>query len=361
MVNAVFIDYMGTTVDERSLEMAEIVRRICKNSSLHDPKQVQRFILDIRRRYEADGCLDACLTQDEIVDRLISDMAAQIGLPYMEQALQHNGLTPARVISADAARACKPHREIFDEALRVSGCTPNEVVHIGDSYDTDVVGAHGTGIRPVLLLRGRVRPHDNVDAADNLEQALEPAGMTYVMVYGEALAALYAEASQGCRSENILAEDHLAELFLSIADRYGCEDEKRVYYEVCHQKEGSGDPLSKFICEKVFNIRRDRDLFREYKTLKDQLDDCHQALEEKMRGLLYCACSEGSQRFPGRRLLPGHRLHSHHSPCRPERYTPGGKGYCWQQRVFPAQRQVPKSPQRISVWHLIAGFHSAEL
>ena len=35
MVKAVFIDYMGTTVDEHSPEMAEIVHRICKNSSIH--------------------------------------------------------------------------------------------------------------------------------------------------------------------------------------------------------------------------------------------------------------------------------------------------------------------------------------
>ena len=216
MVKAVFIDYMGTTVDEHSAEMSEIVRRICKNSSLHDPRQVQWFILDNRRRYEADSYLDTYLTQDEIVDRLISDMEDQIGLtdepstlrglirghwvnasvfpdacaffercpvpiyiitniglPYMEQALQHNGLKAAGVISADTARAYKPHREIFDEALRYSGCTPGEVIHIGDSYDTDVVGAHGAGIRPVLLLRGREQRHDGVDAVDGLEQALE--------------------------------------------------------------------------------------------------------------------------------------------------------------------------------------------
>ena len=76
MINAIFIDYMGTTVDERSPEMAEIVRRICKNSAVHDPEQVQRFILDDRRRYEADSYLDAYLTEDEIVDRLIGDMEA---------------------------------------------------------------------------------------------------------------------------------------------------------------------------------------------------------------------------------------------------------------------------------------------
>ena len=216
MIKAVFIDYMGTTVDEHSPEMSEIVRRICKNSNIHDPKQIQRFILDTRRRYEADSYLDAYLTQDEIVDRLISDMVDQIkltdepsalrelihghwvnapvfpdvriffdrcpvpiyiitnnGLPYMEQALRHNGLRAAGVVSADTTRSYKPHREIFDETLRVSGCTPGEVVYIGDSYDTDVVGARGVGIRPVLLLRDRERQHDDVDTADGLEQALE--------------------------------------------------------------------------------------------------------------------------------------------------------------------------------------------
>lgn len=37
MVKSVFIGYMGTTVDERRPEMVEIIRRICKNSNIHDP------------------------------------------------------------------------------------------------------------------------------------------------------------------------------------------------------------------------------------------------------------------------------------------------------------------------------------
>ena len=41
------------------------------------------------------------------------------------------------------------------------------------NYDTKVVGACGAGISPVLLLRGRAPQHDDVDAADSLEQALE--------------------------------------------------------------------------------------------------------------------------------------------------------------------------------------------
>lgn len=90
----------------------------------------------------------------------------------MEQALRHNGLSPAGVVSADTVRAYKPHREVFDEALRLSGCAPDEAVHIGDSYATDVVGARSAGIRPVLLLRGGAQLHDNVDAVDDLVHAL---------------------------------------------------------------------------------------------------------------------------------------------------------------------------------------------
>lgn len=170
MVQAVFIDYMGTTVDERSPEMAEIVRRICKNSAVHDPEQVQRFILDDRRRYEADSYLDARAFFERCPVPIY--IITNNGLPYMERALAQNGLKAAGVVSADTVRAYKPHRELFEEALRISGCAPDEAVHIGDSYDTDVVGARAAGIRPVLLLRGKA-PRDGVESADDLTQALD--------------------------------------------------------------------------------------------------------------------------------------------------------------------------------------------
>ena len=90
----------------------------------------------------------------------------------MERALARNGLKAAGVISADTVRVYKPRRELFEEALRISGCAPDEAVHIGDSYDTDVVGARAAGIRPILLLRGKA-PCDGVESADGLTQALD--------------------------------------------------------------------------------------------------------------------------------------------------------------------------------------------
>ena len=216
MVKAVFIDYMGTMVDERSPEMAEIVKRFCKNSSLRDPREAQKFILDTRRRYESESYLDAYLTEDEIAEKIISDAKTLVGLvddssaiiellhsywinapvfpdargffekcpvplyiltttglTYMEQALQRNGLKAAGVVGGDAVRAYKPHREIFDEALRLSGCAAKDVLHIGDSFDTDIVGARSAGIRPVLLLRGHGQRHEDVETVDDLTQVLE--------------------------------------------------------------------------------------------------------------------------------------------------------------------------------------------
>lgn len=45
----------------------------------------------------------------------------------------------------------KPDPRIFREALRVCGADPASVVHAGDLYEIDVVGARSAGIRGVLV------------------------------------------------------------------------------------------------------------------------------------------------------------------------------------------------------------------
>ena len=68
------------------------------------------------------------------------------------------GLSPYvdfTITSADVG-ASKPHPPIFQEALRRARVEPQEAMHVGDQYDTDVKGALGMGIRPVLLDRDRL-------------------------------------------------------------------------------------------------------------------------------------------------------------------------------------------------------------
>ena len=50
-------------------------------------------------------------------------------------------------------RSEKPDPHIFNSALAAVGVSAEEVVHVGDTYAADIVGAKGVGIRPILLDR----------------------------------------------------------------------------------------------------------------------------------------------------------------------------------------------------------------
>ena len=60
----------------------------------------------------------------------------------------------AIVASHDArVRSEKPDPHIFNYALEAVGVSAEEVVHVGDTYEADIVGAEGVGIRSILLDR----------------------------------------------------------------------------------------------------------------------------------------------------------------------------------------------------------------
>ncbi len=47
----------------------------------------------------------------------------------------------------------KPHRSIFEAALKATGARPEQAVMVGDSYAHDIEGALGAGLRAVLVCR----------------------------------------------------------------------------------------------------------------------------------------------------------------------------------------------------------------
>lgn len=50
-------------------------------------------------------------------------------------------------------RSEKPDPHIFNYTLKAVGVSAEEVVHVGDTYEADIVGAQSVGIRPILLDR----------------------------------------------------------------------------------------------------------------------------------------------------------------------------------------------------------------
>ena len=73
----------------------------------------------------------------------------------LETVLDRTGLAPLLddIVSSAAAGARKPDPAIFEVALGLAGCEPGEALHVGDTPEEDVEGAHAAGIRALLLDR----------------------------------------------------------------------------------------------------------------------------------------------------------------------------------------------------------------
>ena len=58
-----------------------------------------------------------------------------------------------RVITAEQARAYKPSPAIFEHALRELGCAPDEILHVAQGFEYDIVPAHRLGWTRVWINR----------------------------------------------------------------------------------------------------------------------------------------------------------------------------------------------------------------
>lgn len=65
------------------------------------------------------------------------------------------------VIAASAELGCaKPHKEIFEKALALAGCTPEESAMVGDRLDNDILPAKALGMTTVWIKQGLAQYQD---------------------------------------------------------------------------------------------------------------------------------------------------------------------------------------------------------
>ena len=76
------------------------------------------------------------------------------------------------VASHDArVKSAKPDPHIFNYTLAAVGVSAEEVVHVGDTYEADVIGARNAGIRPILIDRdGTQKLADGTRQFENLSE-----------------------------------------------------------------------------------------------------------------------------------------------------------------------------------------------
>jgi len=90
------------------------------------------------------------LKMQEITLGLISNLRGDIA-----ELCQRLRLTPYLdfVVTSEEVGAEKPHPPIFLAALRKAEVGPGEAIHVGDQYQSDVLGARAVGIKPLLIDR----------------------------------------------------------------------------------------------------------------------------------------------------------------------------------------------------------------
>ena len=216
MIKAVFVDYPGTIITQGGKDAEELVHRVCKNSDMKDPNEFLGYWWGMIKEYEESFEGTNYINEDEIVDKMLQRCAEEIhlqenleelhilcqhfwmyaplyddvreffekcpypifiisnnGEKYIAEAMRVNNISPTGIVTADMVNAYKPHPNLFKKALEISGCTEDEVVHIGDSITSDVNGAKAVGIKPILLDREGQCGIINIPVAKSLLDALE--------------------------------------------------------------------------------------------------------------------------------------------------------------------------------------------
>lgn len=95
--------------------------------------------------------------------------------PLLE-ALHRNGLEFTFVITSEEEQFYKPSVALFRRAARYLGLPPENVLHVGDSYGEDVVGARAAGMTAAFIVRpGGLRepPQDGTPLLRDLGEVRE--------------------------------------------------------------------------------------------------------------------------------------------------------------------------------------------
>jgi putative hydrolase of the HAD superfamily len=96
------------------------------------------------------------------------EAVTQLSGGYRLGIISDTGITPGRamrryfkerglmshftsLVFSDETGLCKPHPDVFRQALRELGAEPCEAVHVGDLLRTDIAGAKGAGMKAVWV------------------------------------------------------------------------------------------------------------------------------------------------------------------------------------------------------------------
>lgn len=145
----VFVQYTMRIIEHMGGSGAGVeqaARRIYDEWSSCHHFQMYEDVPDVLRTLHASGLKMGLISNTQ---RSLTAFQAHFAL---------EGMFSAAVSSYDHGYM-KPHRSIFEAALRLVGVAAHEAVMVGDSVAADIAGARGMGMRAVLVLRAGHTSH----------------------------------------------------------------------------------------------------------------------------------------------------------------------------------------------------------
>tara|TARA_B100000029_G_scaffold483825_1_gene535388 strand:+ start:873 stop:1574 length:702 start_codon:yes stop_codon:yes gene_type:complete len=131
---------------EISIELGESMFRALRKLP-YDFTLFEDAILTLRTLKDDGLTLGLLSNNDEDMDATCDKLGLSSLLDFI--------ITPVQVGSG------KPKPEIFLRALDIANVAPNESIHVGDQYESDIKGALGVGIKPILIDRDDMYPNFN--------------------------------------------------------------------------------------------------------------------------------------------------------------------------------------------------------
>lgn len=216
MIKAIFMDFYGTVAYENGPIAMEVVKKIYDNSNAKSTEEVFLYWWKtFKKKLEHSNGENFCTQHDvglenfkdllihfessEIPEKLFARMEEhwcttpiyddarefmnKVKLPiyfvtnsddvYVSESLKKHDLHPTGVITSEQAKYSKPRKEIFLYALEKTGFKPEEVIHIGDSMESDVKCPSSVGIRSIWLNREAKETPDGVVSVGSILEVLE--------------------------------------------------------------------------------------------------------------------------------------------------------------------------------------------
>jgi len=209
------MDYYGTVAYENGPIAIEVVKRIYKSSNAESPEEIFRYwwktfqeklmyangenfrtqhevalenfrdLLDHFHSSEEPRKLLARMEEHWCTTPVYEDVRSfmeQVNLPvyfvtnsddkYVYESMKRYNLHPEGVITSEQAKYSKPRKEIFLYALEKTGLKAKEVIHVGDSVQSDVKCPGEAGIKGIYLNRDAKPVPEGVVCAEGLSDIL---------------------------------------------------------------------------------------------------------------------------------------------------------------------------------------------